>query len=156
MKTKHCGRCIPWIGTVCVMGGFNEFGGEKKFRMAWHIGRNTVHGPLISNEPAQFCNVALCTPAGIIHQRSIAERISEPLDILFQHLAQCGSSQSHLSASNTLSYATHNCYELIFELFGDASRDLFWLVIIRPSKAVSHGCAAWGACRPLVWLVTVL
>lgn len=102
---------------------------------------------LIFNEATQFRNVAVCTPASIIQQRSMAERISEPLDILFQHCAQCGSSQSHLSASNTLSYTTHNRYELIFELLGMRAGIYFSLVIIRPSKAMSHGCAAWGARR---------
>lgn len=116
--------------------------------MSWG-GIGTLEGTLfltfIFNEPTPFHTVAICTAASIVRQRYIALECQS--HILYQHLAQCGSSQSQPSASNTSSYTTHSCYEPIFWTFGDASRNLFPPFIIRLFEAMSHRWAARGACR---------
>lgn len=85
-------------------------------------------------------------------------RMSEPLDILYQHLAQHGSSFS-VTAISKQHVELHNS-QLVptgFWTFGDASRNLFPPFIIRLLEAMSHGwMGRMRSVQALVGLVIVL
>lgn len=126
--------------------GLNEFGAEKNFRMAWHIGRNTVHDINFqwAHPVSQCCGLYSSqhhTPAFYSRKNFRATWHFVPTPRAVWQFSVTSFSKQHIELHNSQSVWTD------FWTFEDASRDLFSLVIIRPSKAMSHGCAAWGACR---------